>query len=1283
MRWMVVAAAVCAVVGVGVMGICFGQAVATRAGGAAAEGRGEGLLFYLSGEKGTVSDVGFPGTETPTVVRGVRVIPDGAVGKGFSNAGTQVMAYWAGGNVYAQRGTLSFFWRAREAVGPTPFPIFRVAYADSSTWDMAWLRIDYNGHGYDAFVTDADLARERVSATVDPFPKASEWTHLALAWDENVGVRLYVNGKLAGEKLGKAVLDTGLDQFGPFSRIISPHQVQSDYNYIRGGDIDEVRFYDRMISAEAVGRLAKGEDAGDVGTMGVRTLADPAVAAEWGHRYGWDKSAPPELPGKAGETVSVRKVEIHDAYDLKRWWWKGIDGIRETTWPGVYNRSRLPGRTDYFVLPDWDCYSGSGKAITFVMPDEEWNWVEMWGSAWGKMEVMGADAPATVETNDPQIPAKELLFTRAQGEQKTVNAVAVHKGGKIRFTNEEIEEPIGEMGVYDVKAGAGVVEPAGSAKKEFVLNAADGLEQVTGPGVEEVTRFIEGRYPADERAVMVGGDRPRSRFPGGERALSLPLVHVVIPDTWDDVDGGLDGIAIDLPAMAVRPTNGGTFAMNVRVKDPLWVERDMLDFTFSEKPGEARTLWLDLRDRMLPAGKALYLTIASSAPEFGAEALEGAKVRLVFKPKEAAKAEHVADRFTQARDCYAMLVEEHPKLPRLKMWVRFEGDLRDLLRVDPENVLGKQYAWAARIQGAQEPAYTLDAVPAGVPGWAYRQTELLGRLKHFVNFYIDDRQIADGEFGGGLSDDTDLTNTWPGVALMGCDPEKLRESLRRELEACYANGMFTNGVPTNQMDELHSYEEGINCLSENLILNFGNPRDIERAMETQKGMERVTGINPAGHRLFRTSYYSATKMATEDPWGFTKGYSYLVIQPGQLLVDYNGNPEAKKVLVELADGLLAHRHVDANGRGTTAEVIKFATDEEQGYGRRWFPWHVFWGAWEWTGDKKYLAPLMDGGAASLSGINANVLDLLDLRKTWGEMGGGRGGRGGGRGGLGGGAGGGNQVIAWQLDGDKTRLERLFASQVQTCDLMDFINTQGSLWIDRVNVPITDVQRARLGGVALVRNSLYPGNTVSWEFQKPANDQSVGILIPDATRTGFKVIAYNLEDRPVTAVMRGANVDPGQWEMTQGVDTNGDDAAEGEVATREVKFEQSVGVAVTFAPRVTTVLTMKLKTPGTPYWQRPDLGISREDVVMGPRTVRVTVHSLGSVDAPAGVVRVLDRAGKELGRVSVPALKGVVDLTPVRETVAVSVGDTREVGRVVVEGGGEEITKMNNSVEVAK
>jgi len=62
-------------------------------------------------------------------------------------------------------------------------------------------------------------------------------------------------------------------------------------------------------------------------------------------------------------------------------------------------------------------------------------------------------------------------------------------------------------------------------------------------------------------------------------------------------------IAIDLPALKVKPTHGELFPMNIQVKDPLWPLRNMFDFTFSVKPGEARTLWLDLRDRILPPGK--------------------------------------------------------------------------------------------------------------------------------------------------------------------------------------------------------------------------------------------------------------------------------------------------------------------------------------------------------------------------------------------------------------------------------------------------------------------------------------------------------------------------------------------------------------------------------------------------------------------------------------------------------------------------------------------------------
>ena len=74
----------------------------------------------------------------------------------------------------------------------------------------------------------------------------------------------------------------------------------------------------------------------------------------------------------------------------------------------------------------------------------------------------------------------------------------------------------------------------------------------------------------------------------------------------------------------------------------------------------------------------------------------------------------------------------------------------------------------------------------------------------------------------------------------------------------------------------------------------------------------------------------------------------------------------------------------------------------------------------------------------------------------------------------------------------------------------FINTEGSLWIDRIYFNNGELQRARLGGVALMRNYVYPGNVVSWKFDAPANEQSVAILVPVGTPDHIKIIAYNLD-----------------------------------------------------------------------------------------------------------------------------------------------------------------------------
>uniref|UniRef100_UPI00343E5D96 LamG-like jellyroll fold domain-containing protein n=1 Tax=Sphingomonas bacterium TaxID=1895847 RepID=UPI00343E5D96 len=407
-----------------------------------------GLLFRASADKSLTAERA-GGDAIPNFQSNVSIVPTGKSGGAIQWQDDGYVAWRAPGNIYAQRGTLSFFWRPRTPVGEAPFALFRVGFADHSSWDMAFLRIDWNGHGFDAFVTDANLARSRVSFRIDQLPAADQWKHIAFAWDENVGVRLFVDGKEVARKDGKADLDSGLDQFGLAGRIISPHQVQSRYHFMRGSDVDEIRVYDHMLGATDVAALADNREPASAPESG-----EAARRAAWLHRFGWDVSSPPAL---TSDSTSIRKIEFADAKDLKQWMWKGIDGVPETTWPGVYNRSRLPGRDDYFELPDWNTYVEGGKGYDLTVPEGvHFNRVEIRGAAYGALGYSSDGGSYTT------------LAKRPQGEVRSVDRFSTKTGGKLRFTNTAQETPIQEIWAYDVAEGA---EPEGRLTLSYSVNA--------------------------------------------------------------------------------------------------------------------------------------------------------------------------------------------------------------------------------------------------------------------------------------------------------------------------------------------------------------------------------------------------------------------------------------------------------------------------------------------------------------------------------------------------------------------------------------------------------------------------------------------------------------------------------------------------------------------------------------------------------------------------------------------------------------------------------------------
>jgi hypothetical protein len=1215
-----------------VTGSMAGQPVVTG------DASGSGLLFYLSGENGFEADRSAGGQLLPNYNENIHVIPDGAVGKGFQAEDNQLLSYWAPGNIYAQRGTLMFFWRSRYPAGPTPFPIFRVSYADHSSWDMVWLRIDYNGAGFDAFVTDIGLSRTRVSWYMDEIPDPGEWIHLALSWDETEGIRFYINGKLvARESANSAVYDTGLDQMGPHSRIISPYQVQSAYSFMRGGDMDELRIYDRMLSDELVAGLAKG-DAPDSLPVLNRNLENRKWRDAWWLRNGWNLPNPPP-PVLPSTRTSIRKVEIHDAYDIKRWYWKANDGIRETTWPGVYNMSRLPGRYDYFVLPDWDCYSGSGQSVTFTVPDEKWNHVEIWGKAWGQL------------TYESGMNPDHTFGVRTRHQVKSFHHLTDPlTGGKIRFDNALIEEPIGSFDLFYVAEGG---TPEGAARESFTLVPAPG-SSLDDPVFENIASFIRGRYPAEERSMMVAVPDDQDKkaasgtVPENSSRLedSYPFIHILVPYSGK-ADAGLDGIEITMPEFKVEPTHGDLFPLNIRVKDPLWPMRDLIDFSFSVKPGDAPVLWIDARDRILPDQHALYITIAGAGTGLNPDLLTGTRVSLVYKRGETARIEHEKDRFTQVRDLYAHIVEERPGSPRLNLYNRFMADCNDLLTVNPDHWLAQTYRYA--VTRENRPEFNIPPCPDDVPEWAYLQAEYLRSLERIASYYMDKRQIANGEFGGGLSDDGDLTNMWPGMALLGIEPDKILNSLRLHMSAYYDQErepylsvfrqrslpLFTNGLPTITTDELHTLEEGIQVVGQLQLLDYGNPLYMERGMETaSRLLNDITRINNAGHRHFRSRYYGGTSISTEEPWHWSVNRNYLILHSSYLLAWYNGNPMVRRMIMELADGLLAHYR-----EGTLYSEINFETDQDRlpvgnRAGRR--PWTLLTTACKLTGDKKYLEPVPKEDPVTRAFNRDSIADS-------------------------------------------------YREEIIRLGINEYINTEGSIWIDRLTPFNPLIQQDRLGGTALTRiNMLYPEHMVSWRFSSPARFDDVAIFLPEPSESELKVIAFNLNLDQVDAVLTAWNITPGRWQVRQGIDTNDDQKIDSGETTQSIELRRGSEIPFRFSPRQYNIVTLKLiePSPKTP-WELPDLAMGPEDIRVNGNRITFRVHNIGATGSPETTFELRGAGGMLVATGAVPPLEAPVDLIPRWKDITVTIDRVTDLshGSLVLdpEERIREITRKNTKI----
>jgi len=141
----------------------------------------------------------------------------------------------------------------------------------------------------------------------------------------------------------------------------------------------------------------------------------------------------------------------------------------------------------------------------------------------------------------------------------------------------------------------------------------------------------------------------------------------------------------------------------------------------------------------------------------------------------------------------------------------------------------------------------------------------------------------------------------------------------------------------------------------------------------------------------------------------------------------------------------------------------------------------------------------------------------------------------------------------------------------------------------------------------------------------------------------------------------------------------------EINEQIIELEQGYTHKLKFSPMNQNIVELELlKKAEKGYDERPDLGISKDDVNIEDNSVNVTVHSIGAQSSPSSTIELRDESGKLIASAVIPSMEAPLDLMPRKYVVRINIpeGVTLKHGSVQLDPANriKEIAKHNNNVK---
>lgn len=1237
---------------------------------ARAEGETE-ALFYASFDKNVLADHA-NGDETPLANRASKVVREGRKGGALFLDTESLLTYDAPGNLYGESGTLGLWWRLEEPLGRTPFSIVRISQAQTANPDYSFVQLLWTGEDLRLRVHDRDGRLHEVVSASKTELVSGRWFHLTFSWDELDGIALYVDGQESGRKRGELHLSHSLDQIGIHAKTVSPQETDGNERKVF---IDELRIYGRALEARTVQDLSN-LGSGRAGSMPSNSSLNPELWNQhWRKRFGWlDTSLVPRLVSP----VLMRKVPILEGRDGGRRDGRASDGKPETGWPA--NEA-----------------ANQERKLECRLATEPFNLLQFEGNFKGRLSVGRASQLKPI--------AEQIVVNGAASRQLAEPAT----GEKLLVEREQ-----GVLREFSLFLTSGLAEKLSRtpAANRLAFRLVPAAQALTLPGISRtqiatlynLKTKMQRRYRVADQAAWVAVPPelfPADTGPNTGTANALRYYHIIVPPFLRHT--AVDAVRLKLQAL---PHGHSDPLVHFSIKDPVHFERELLSAQFKLATSPAPEVVFDFPDVVAPAGNALWVTVASDQTSFGSSFLTGAELEVWLSQTNGASAdqarkEYLADRMPWLRESFQTASQASPwekgDIAQMRRQSKAMGELlavvEDILRVDPKEPTALSYYGWIRPQ-TTPPDFAQPPPPVGVPLWAFQQQSLVEQVRRMGEWWVRQRQARSGAIGESLNRDTQLVMNWPGAALLEGSGVALRDSLVSVLTACEEQGLLKQGFGAVLSEPEELQHQGLALLPAALLLDHGNPLWVERLMEAARQLDRVSGINQAGHRHLRSYLLSATDLVEEGQFAREDVHSALLWRPVLAVAWYNRHPQAVRWIREAADALLAHWTQDRFPNRLTLGIRFFSDDPV----RRGWPeperLNLLWGAFRLTGESKYLwlvDELIKGGnpglAESTGGRWLDFFDIEPYRENFPQSR--------------------EKILEWvrerniwdrnlhsdesgllarqhafELTGEKKYIEDYQAALLKHLAQNRIMYTEAEPSTSQVRMPHMTLQRSRLGGVAFDRHVIYPGHAVSWEG---AGGQ-VASLVLRADGKSMKLVVFSLAKTLLDVTLRVWDLENGIYSVVEGTDVIGNDRIDVETARRSLSLRPGAGIPVSLRPLKTTIIEISQTKHGAPLGDLSDLAVEPGDLryERGSDHGTLVIHNLGAAKASAFSVLIENEKRSVLFKRQIETLDAPLDLIPKKISIEFSglrLGASQAlVFRIDPEGKVDEVSEENNTVK---